>query len=193
MQLQNERLVVRHHERFPCDWRASVTLHPSQAGAIVPSKNIRSTDGSIVATVVDCSLGGLGLETRVFLPRNTRLRVKIDTAATPSDPSTIRDLNLRVQRIVMIDRTPMYLLGTLFADNQGDEQRLVEELVALARSHRASASSGPQAVGSAPGNTGTGTTETTEGTRAPEEPKRAGKPSAPRPAGKRPTGGADVR
>lgn len=125
-----EQLVVRQHERYLCRLRCRVGVGEQTADQVVVARTMGDGSGSIDASVVDCSRGGMGLESAVFFPRGSRLKVRV---AAGADGRT-HDVLVRVQRATMQDRTPTYYLGVSFAGSGDDHGRSVEQIIELARS-----------------------------------------------------------
>jgi hypothetical protein len=104
-------LAVRRHERYACALPARLTIAPASTQAVRPSRSVGDTDGAIPATLVDCSLGGLGLRSALFLPVACHIRVTF-TIGDAAHAATVR-----IQRAVMSDRAPTYYLGTALDDS----------------------------------------------------------------------------
>jgi len=109
---KTDNLVVRQHERLRCELRAQAGVAPEHAAAIALSPLAADGAGCFEPTVVDISRGGIGLRTKVFLPKQSRIAVTITDPAIGAPIS----MTVRVQRVVMTDRTPTYELGTAFVD-----------------------------------------------------------------------------
>ncbi len=134
MQAQPGGLVVRQTERHRCDIPARLVIDPAHAERVVLTKSARASDGSVAATITDCSLGGLGIQTKVFIPKGCRLIA----VCMSDDAETIGfggEFVARVQRVIMLSREPSYLIGTLHVREAGEEgdagpparlQRLIE-------------------------------------------------------------------
>jgi hypothetical protein len=126
-------LSVRRHERVLCDLRAQVSVAPECQGAVRLSRGASTAEGSIEARVVDCSQGGLGLHTRVFLPGTCVLSVCF---ALPGEGGEVRT-RVRVQRVTMVDRGPTYYIGTAYEDEEHRCDvalgRLIQDLLAQGR------------------------------------------------------------
>lgn len=101
-------LLVRQHQRFTCSLHAKVRVAPEDAAQITLARSIGDGAGTVNATVVDCSSGGLGLQMSVYLPRGCRVHVRVPGKPGQAD---LFDGELRAQRVTMIDRTPTYYLG----------------------------------------------------------------------------------
>lgn len=109
---KTDNLVVRQHERLNCALSAEATIAPEHQGPIVLSPLAADNTGKFSPIVVDISRGGIGLKSKVFLPKQAHLNVTI------TDPvvGTPISATVRVQRVIMTDRTPTYELGTAFVD-----------------------------------------------------------------------------
>lgn len=130
-------LSVRTHERLTCALPAEVWIAEESQESVRLAGSVRNADGALVLTVADCSAGGLGLQTGVYLPRGCRLRVKA-VGRGPEGPETI-ETTVIVRRATMTERTPSYYLGTSFL-NAGAEE-VVRLLETVRRGARAGAPS----------------------------------------------------
>jgi hypothetical protein len=117
MPIQPQELIVREHERLAC--RLEATLHIDSPGVVL-SGGAADANDAVSAVVVDCSAGGAGLQTTVFLPRGLRLRLHIAPLAPAplggTSPAWALEAPVRIQRVTMVSREPMYYLGTAFTD-----------------------------------------------------------------------------
>jgi hypothetical protein len=126
-------LSVRRHERVLCDLKAVVSVAPESQGAVRLSRAAVTGEGGVEARVVDCSRGGLGLHSRVFLPGTCVLSVRF---VLPGSTDEVRT-RVRVQRVTMVDRGPTYYIGTAFEDE--DDRcdmalgRMIQDLLAQGR------------------------------------------------------------
>lgn len=98
-------LSVRQHERHACD--VPVRIFVAGAGAEVVRLTRVGAEGA-AARIVDYSKGGIGLRSPVYFPLTCNLRLRLTT------PTGTIDVDLRVQRATMVDRTPAYYVGTSF-------------------------------------------------------------------------------
>lgn len=106
---EKETLTVRRHDRVRCEFSASILIDPDQAEQIVFSRAVGDIDGRLPIRIVDCSLGGLGLDVGVYLPKGSVLEVR--------DQERGCVFRVRVMRGAMKDRAPRYYLGTSFLDD----------------------------------------------------------------------------
>jgi hypothetical protein len=109
-------LLVRQHQRYTCSLHAKVRVPPPDATQITFARAVGDGAGTINATVVDCSSGGLGLQMAVYLPRGCRVHVRVP--AGPGEPDLFNG-ELRAQRVTMIDRNPTYYLGGAMVPSSG--------------------------------------------------------------------------
>ena len=136
MQNQPGGLVVRQTERHRCDIPARLVIDPAHAERVVLTKSARAADGSVAATIIDCSLGGLGLRCKVFIPKGCRLIVVFSGDGSIGNGME-GEFAVRVQRIIMLDREPNYLIGTLHvrdaADDSAEPSPALRRLIELAK------------------------------------------------------------
>jgi hypothetical protein len=121
-------LVVRRHERIACALPAVVAIADDSRGAMRLSRSHTRPDGSIDVEVVDVAAGGMGLSSALFLPRGCGLSVEIKGAG-----GEVFSARVRVQRVLMSDRTPTYYIGASF---EGADASAVEGLIARAKASR---------------------------------------------------------
>lgn len=107
-----EGLTVRHAKRHVIALPCELSVAPAHQKLVQFSPQSGSARGVISATLVDASAGGVGASSPLFVPRMTLVLVR---ALLPSDRDTpIFEAVMRLQRVVMTDRTPTYLLGLAF-------------------------------------------------------------------------------
>jgi hypothetical protein len=105
MAIQDSDLAVRRHERYGSAIPARLLVSP--ATALRLSSAAIGTGGSVNASVVDISRGGIGISSPVYFPLTSQLRV---TFALPGSAAPIEAL-VRIQRVAMSDVKPTYYLG----------------------------------------------------------------------------------
>ena len=105
-------LNVRQHVRRQCRIDARARLDGPGASQVALARSITDAGRWFSVRVVDISEGGLGLESPVFLPRACTLLVR--TTPTSQDDNCQVPFECRIQRVTMIDRTPLYYLGLSF-------------------------------------------------------------------------------
>jgi hypothetical protein len=122
-------LSVRQHERFACAWDAELAIAPDDEASVRFSSTVLGLGGGVACKVVDCSPGGLGLHTPVFLPRKCRVVLRL------TGDHTFK-AKVRVRRVVMADRQPTYYIGCSFEDRTEAFDRTVADLLVQARNSR---------------------------------------------------------
>lgn len=129
MQQNSDQLTVRQHERFVCKLPVDIGISAESSSRVTLSNSVGNGTGRLGATVVDCSAGGVGIESGVYLPRLARLQLRIeDTGGTPIE------IEGTVQRASMISRAPRYYLGISFRGVRGVDAAAVERLLRTAAS-----------------------------------------------------------
>jgi hypothetical protein len=130
-----DSLVVRQFERVRCALRGLARIAPEHERLITLSaKALDATDGGaaggMTGTIVDLSRGGLGIRTKVFIPKQTRLIVQItDPTLGGTSDSPVLTAEVRVMRVIMVDRTPTYELGTAFIDTGTSFKATVADII----------------------------------------------------------------
>ena len=132
MSTQASELVVRRHDRYVCDLPAQIEVAPASAAAVRLSQSAVGANGRIAARVSDCSSGGLGLRSPVFLPLTALLVV---TVTMPDATGGTLTATLRIQRATMTDRKPTFYIGGSF---EGLKEPQVAGVAALLAALKAS-------------------------------------------------------
>ena len=70
-------------------------------------------DGWVDADLMDIGLAGAGVLGQNFLPRGTRIRMRIQSLDR-ENPQVLLECSARVMRVIMTDRRPGYMLGLAF-------------------------------------------------------------------------------
>lgn len=121
-------LLVRGNIRFDIALPARAAVGDEHARKVRLGEASGAVHGWVPVDVVDVSAGGIGLVSGTFFPRRTLLRVEImpftaEGGAAAGESGVVMTgeplmrCQVRVQRVVMTDRRPAYLLGTSFADS----------------------------------------------------------------------------
>lgn len=118
---------IRQHERWQCQMECVARVGPDAAAQVRVSARVASRDGGVPGELIDCSKGGMGLRTGVFMPKGAELLVDV----TLPEGGSVR-LTGRVQRVTMLDRTPTYYLGIAFVANGSEASGSVERLLGAA-------------------------------------------------------------
>jgi hypothetical protein len=122
-------LAVRRHERYLCDFAASITV----AGpAVTLAKAALGHQGRLQGRLVDVSRGGMGLSTHVYLPSSCRITI---SATIPDGSGKERTITAeaRVHRSAMTDRKPTYYIGAAFDGEDAARDAAVEKFIQLLR------------------------------------------------------------
>jgi hypothetical protein len=114
MPQEQDNLAVRRHDRLRCDLDARCRIADGHEAQLALSQGVTDAEGAIELRVVDCSEGGLGLRSPVFLPKGALLSVDVPPPGG-GGPERLR-FGLRIQRVEMVDRAPAYYLGTSLSD-----------------------------------------------------------------------------
>lgn len=155
MQSGGDQLVVRQHERVLCKAAAQARVAEASAPQVILARNSIDAGSCITLTAVDCSRGGMGLESPIFIPRATQLHVRLRSGA--ADTPDVEFL-ARVQRVTMVNRTPTYYVGVAFLESGEDFGKRVEAALAIARANKVQPASTPTPGTTAP--TGSAPTST---------------------------------
>jgi hypothetical protein len=110
--MTKKAIIVRRSVRHDVALRAQMCVAPSCASLIRLSPGSGVKDGWLDIDAVDFSLGGIGLLSTVFLPRNAVVRVRL--YAPGDSDEVVLECECMVRRVVMTDRRPMYHVGTSF-------------------------------------------------------------------------------
>ncbi len=143
MPKEKERLAVRRHSRRECDLAARLCIDDLHEAQVVFSNAVAEADGSLPLRIVDCSEGGLGLRSPVYVPRGAQ--VVVEVTLDGADKSVQHRIQLRVQRSVMVDREPAYYLGTSLVDQAAAAPAIGELLAAIGPDDQAAEGSGAAA------------------------------------------------
>ncbi|MEM1331457.1 MAG: hypothetical protein AAGG07_12950 [Planctomycetota bacterium] len=115
----NVRSTARHDIALP----ARVEIAPEHRSVVGLERSRLNQDGKLECMVVDAGVGGLGLLTEVFLPRRSLLIVR---AYSIDEAREVLEATVRVQRVVMTDRRPAYLIGTAFEQANAAMDRAID-------------------------------------------------------------------
>lgn len=106
--------MVRRTIRFDVMFRGDITIMSSHVGRVRISGSAPLRDAIIESDIVDLSNNGLGFITTVFIPKRTMVLIRAFSPDGGGDE--LFSISARVQRIVMTDRRPAYLVGVSFED-----------------------------------------------------------------------------
>lgn len=131
---EHNNLAVRRHDRRPCKLAAVLSVAEEHAGQVAFSRAVSNNNATISLGVVDCSEGGLGLRSPVYIPRGAQIFV--DIAGHTDGRDVMHRVELRVQRVTMIDRSPAYYLGTSLVD-RAESAPAIRDLLAISDAQQA--------------------------------------------------------
>ncbi len=118
-------LVVRGSDRYQCDLAATIAVAPVHARLIKPDAAAPGGGGPVDVRLVDLSRGGAGVRSPLFFPGGARLTLTL----TPPGASSPLCVEVRVQRVMMLDRKPTYYLGTAFEGMTEQNSAIVTAMV----------------------------------------------------------------
>ena len=128
-------LIVRRTQRFDIVLPARFAVEDEHAGKL---RFAVGKDAWLHADLMDFSAGGVGFMCDVFLPRKALLRVRIFPAGShhsnePMDEEErpMLEGTVRVQRVVMTDRRPGYLVGTSFTEPNQELDKQIDQMLDL--------------------------------------------------------------
>lgn len=119
----NIRRTVRHEVFLP----ARMAVNQAHA-KIVRLASTSPGEQWTEVDLVDFSAGGVGLISSVFLPRKCLIQVQVlslDERCT----EPLLDATARIQRVVMTDRRPAYLIGTSFVDLTDEQNEQIDAIL----------------------------------------------------------------
>lgn len=115
---QDSGIPVRRSARFEIVLPARITVCPAHARQARFVQGITDGEGCVKADLIDLSLGGVGLLSTHFFPKQAKLRLRVYGLNGDKAPALL-DGHIRIQRITMTDSRPGYLLGGCFVDTDG--------------------------------------------------------------------------
>jgi hypothetical protein len=119
--IKTSGLTVRQHERAGIRVPVEFVVCNEHAVQVRFSPQSSAPEHHIVAaTAVDISHGGLGMESRHFLPRMCEGIVRISSGG-----EVVLEQRAKVRRVYLTGREPRYMIGVAFLNPPGDiEQRI---------------------------------------------------------------------
>jgi hypothetical protein len=128
---QNTGLTVRQYERESLELPMEFTVCDEHAGQVKFSSSSSAAGQRVVrGTLMDVSPGGMGVQCRQFLPRMSEgiIRVLGDRA------EVVFEHRVKVRRVYLTDREPVYSLGVAFVNPEPGIERKVMALLQRATS-----------------------------------------------------------
>jgi len=123
---QSPGLIVRRSARHDTALRAQITVAPEHAGLVRLNAGA-SKSGAADGDMVDFGAGGVGIVTGVFLPRKCVLRLRVAHPVRADE--VLLDVFVRVQRTIMTDRRPAYLVGASFEKPTPEQAAQIEAMI----------------------------------------------------------------
>jgi len=140
--MSGQNVIVRRAQRHDVALPARIRVGDEHVPLVRLSAAAADRTGWVSVDVIDFSAGGLGLMSRVFVPRRTVLEIQILPVA-PSDgdetqggaervpPEPLLSARVRVQRVIMTDRRPAYLIGTSYAETNQALDAAIDHILEL--------------------------------------------------------------
>jgi c-di-GMP-binding flagellar brake protein YcgR len=119
---QTSGLTVRQHERAGIELSVELEVCEAHAAQVLFSSTASAAGQHVIrGKAIDISPGGMGIESRQFLPRMVEGTVRVfapDAERKNRDGSAIQNLvfeqPVKVRRVSQISREPSYNLGVAF-------------------------------------------------------------------------------
>ncbi|NUQ52872.1 MAG: PilZ domain-containing protein [Phycisphaerales bacterium] len=105
-----DQMLLRRTTRHAVSLRALISVSPVHRTMVRLSQALGGRDAWLPCDVIDFSGGGVGVITNCFFPRNCRVWIKV-LAGEAESQKTLLAVECTVNRVVMTDRRPAYLLG----------------------------------------------------------------------------------
>lgn len=123
-------LIFRKSARFDLSLPSRIRVSEAHGRMVSLTASAGVKQGWLPVDVVDFSAGGLGLLSGVFVPRRCVLDVEIFTVENDRRQLVLSGV-VRVQRVVMTDRRPAYLIGAAFESPSEEQVEQIERLLEL--------------------------------------------------------------
>lgn len=123
--------IVRRHERHRCEIPVELRLGTVSARRVELVRGVCGPEGQFPGFMVDVSHGGVGLRTKVFIPRTCQLLLRVGEPASPGGRALFEG-PVRVQRVTMMDRAVQYYLGCSW-DESGVTGPQLDRLIEAAK------------------------------------------------------------
>lgn len=121
-------LSVRRTARYEVALPGRVRMAAEHRSIVRFAPSSGARDGWIEVDVIDIGTGGVGLFSPVFLPRNVDTDLEI--LSHKEDAGVLLACRSRVQRVIMTDRRPAYLLGLAFVGHSPETVKKIADLLA---------------------------------------------------------------
>jgi len=131
-------LTVRQHERAGIQVPVEFVIAQPHSAQVRFSPHSNAADAdTVVATAVDVSPGGLGMESRQFLPRMCEGMIRISIAG-----ELVLEQAAKVRRVYLCGREPKYMIGLAFMHPPADIEAQIAAIIARFESNTDKAWSG---------------------------------------------------
>jgi len=127
MEQRSRDLSYRTRVRRELALTVYLRVQDADAPRVRYARSALTSTGEIAGTTVDISEGGIGIIVDTYLPRWTRIWIRIPSPVEGQPP--LLALATTVHRSVMCDRRPAYLLGLGFHDLTSEETGAVLTLL----------------------------------------------------------------
>lgn len=123
-----QSLVLRRSARHDVALRAKVTIAADHAAQVRFSAGTAGRQGCLETDVVDLGAGGVGFLSPVYIPQRCLLDVRVYGLGGDQAQELIV-VRARVQRVIMTDRRPAYLIGTAFENPNEETSARIDWLI----------------------------------------------------------------
>lgn len=120
-------LSVRRSARYEVALPGRVRIAAEHRSIVRFAPSSGARDGWIPVDIIDVGTGGVGLFSPIFLPRNADADLEI--LGHQERGGVLLACRSRVQRVVMTDRRPAYLLGLAFVGQSPETVKKISDLL----------------------------------------------------------------
>ena len=125
--MTEQAMNIRQAQRFDVAFRGRFAVAPASSGAVRFAPSSGARDGWIDADFVDMSQGGCGFMSPLFVPRGCHVRLQV---LSVDGSKALIDGLACIQRVIMTDRRPAYLVGASFRGQTPEFREQVNALLA---------------------------------------------------------------
>ena len=123
-------LIFRKSARFDLSLPARIRVAEAHAGTVRFTAAAGARQGWLPVDLVDFSAGGLGFLCGVFVPRRCVLQIEVDGREGGQSGTLFQGI-CRVQRVVMTDRRPAYLVGASFEQPSQESEAEISRVLGM--------------------------------------------------------------
>ncbi len=123
-------LIVRRNARYEVALPARLRVAGEHQAIVAFGAATGAQDGWVNTDVLDFGSGGVGMISQYFVPRGVVLDVEI-MSLEDQGGEILLACRVKVQRVVMTDRRPAYLIGTAFAGQSPESLKKIDDLITL--------------------------------------------------------------